>query len=179
MALALRQAWRIGCLSVDLHLTGQNFPAIQDILRYVVDRGDSKVTSRDEVGENFYNRGVMNAVLIAEAIRTAQRLIGRKLVTGEDLRRGLETLEITDARWKEIGLPGFAPLIHMSCIDHKGHGALNLTQWDGNRWINSSNRVEPLRDKVQSLIDRLANDYIAAAPGWSKRTEPCEQAVAK
>ena len=47
---------------------GQNFSAIQDILKYVVDRGKSQVTSEDKIGENLYNRGVMNAVLIAEGI---------------------------------------------------------------------------------------------------------------
>ena len=44
-------------------------------------------------------------MLIAEAIRNAQKITGKKVVTGEDVRRGLETLNITAARWKEIGLP--------------------------------------------------------------------------
>ncbi len=47
-------------------------------------------------------------MLIAEAIRNAQKITGKKVVTGEDVRRGLETLNITEARWKEIGLDGFA-----------------------------------------------------------------------
>ena len=54
--------------------------------------------------ENLYNRGVMNAVLITEAIRAAQRLTDKKQVNGDDVRRGLETLSISDARWKELGL---------------------------------------------------------------------------
>ena len=50
---------------------------------------------KDKVGENFYNRGVLNSVLIAEAIRNAQKLTGKKVITGEEMRRGLETLKIT------------------------------------------------------------------------------------
>ena len=50
---------------------------------------------RRHVGENFYNRGVMNAAVIAEAIRNAQKLTGKKDITGEEMRRGLETLQIT------------------------------------------------------------------------------------
>ena len=37
---------------------GTNYPAIQDILKYVVDKGKSQVASKDKVGENFYNRAV-------------------------------------------------------------------------------------------------------------------------
>ena len=48
----------------------------------VVDKGLSKVGSPDRVGENLYNRGVMNSVLIAEAIATAQRLTGKSVVDG-------------------------------------------------------------------------------------------------
>ena len=63
-----------GYTSLDLNGVGTNYPAIQDILKYVVDKGKSQVPSKDKVGENLYNRAVMNAVLIAEAIRTAQQV---------------------------------------------------------------------------------------------------------
>ena len=69
-----------------------------------MDKGKSQVSPKDKVGENFYNRGVLNSALIAEAIRTAQQLTGKKVVNGEDVRRGLEVLNITAARWKEMGL---------------------------------------------------------------------------
>ena len=77
-----------GYTSLDLNAVGTNFPVIQDILKYVVDKGKSQVTSKDKVGENFYNRAVWNSVLIAEAIRTAQQITGKKNVNGEDVRRG-------------------------------------------------------------------------------------------
>src|SRR4029077_5930263 len=102
-----------GYSSLNFSGVGQNFPAIQDILKYVVDKGKSQVASRDKVGENLYNRGVMNAVLITEAIRAAQRLTDKKQVSGDDVRRGLETLSITDGRWKELGLPEFAAPIQL------------------------------------------------------------------
>ena len=55
----------------------------------MVDKGKSQ-TPKSQVGENLYNRAVMNAVLIAEGIRTAQKLTGKKLIDGADMRRGLE-----------------------------------------------------------------------------------------
>ena len=73
-------------------------------------------STKDKFGENFYNRGVYNSVLIAEAIRNAQKITGKKVVTGEDVRRGFETLNITAARWKELGLPNFAaPISGVNC----------------------------------------------------------------
>ena len=59
-------------------LSAPNYPAIKDIQKYVVDKGKSQIPSKDKVGETLYNRGVMNSVLIAEAIRNAQQLTGKK-----------------------------------------------------------------------------------------------------
>jgi branched-chain amino acid transport system substrate-binding protein len=164
-----------GYSSLDINMVGQNFPAIQDILKYVVDKGKSQVASKDKVGENLYNRGVLNSVLVAEAIRTAQQLTGKKQVTGEDVRRGLETLRITPARWKEIGLAGFAAPINVSCSDHNGHHGIYLAQWDGTKWTKVSNWIEPIKDRVMPLIENAAKEYAAANLGWPKRTEPCDK----
>ena len=74
-----------GYTTLDINGVGQNYPAIQDILKYVVDKGKSQ-TPKDQVGENLYNRAVMNAGLIAEGIRNAQKLTGKKLIDGADMR---------------------------------------------------------------------------------------------
>ena len=68
-----------GYSSLGLNAVGSNFPVMQDIVKYVVDKGKSQITSKDKVGENFYNRAIWNSVLIAEAIRTAQQITGKKV----------------------------------------------------------------------------------------------------
>jgi branched-chain amino acid transport system substrate-binding protein len=98
----------------------------------------------------------MNAVLIAEAISAAQQLTGKKLVSGEDVRRGLETLKISDARWTELGLPGFAAPINLSCRDHNGHNGIYLVEWDRSKWTKASGWIEPIKDKVLPLIESAA-----------------------
>jgi branched-chain amino acid transport system substrate-binding protein len=163
-----------GYSSLNFTRVGKDFPAIQDILKYVVDKGKGQ-SQKDKVGENLYNRGVMNAVLIAEAIRGAQRLTGKKQVSGEDVRRGMETLNITEARWKELGLGNFAAPIHLSCADHNGHNGIFLVEWDGTKWKTASGWIDPLRDKVMPLIDSAANSYVAGNTGWPKRTEACDK----
>ena len=163
-----------GYTTLDINGVGQNYPAIQDILKYVVDKGKSQ-TPKDQVGENLYNRAVMNAVLIAEGIRNAQKLTGKKLIDGADMRRGLELLKISEARWKELGLPGFAEPIHLSCTDHNGHNKVFLVQWDGRKWTEEPGSIEPIHDKVQPLIEQAAEKYVKANAGWPKRTEACDK----
>jgi branched-chain amino acid transport system substrate-binding protein len=164
-----------GYLSLNFNSVGTNYPAIKDIEKFVVDKGKSQ-TPKDKVGENFYNRGVYNAVLVAEAIRNAQKLSGKKVVTGEDVRRGLETVNISAARWKELGLDGFgSPISGVSCTDHNGHQAAYMQQWDGTKWVKISDWISPMKDKVRPLLEAAAKDYVAKNQPWPARTETCDK----
>ncbi len=161
-----------GYLALNFNGLGADYPAIQDIKKYVVDKGKSQV-EKDKFAENFYDRGVYNSVLVAEAIRNAQKITGKKVVDGADVRKGLETLNITEARWKEIGLPNFAAPVHVTCDDHNGHGTAYMQQWDGAKWVKVSDWIEPMKDKVMPLLDSAAADYVKKNTGWPKRSEPC------
>src|SRR5262249_33563792 len=127
------------------------------------------------MGEAFYNRGIMNAAVIAEAVRNAQKITGKKTITGEEMRRGLETLEITDARWKEIGLGGLAAAMKVTCDDHNGHNKAVMAQWDGQKWVKASDWIEPMKDKVNPLLQSAAQDYVTKNQPWPKRTEACDK----
>ena len=96
-----------GFKMLNWHGTGANYPALADIQKMVIDAGKSQ-TPKAEFGQVLYNRGVYNSVLIAEAIAEAQKITGKKVVTGEDVRRGLENLNLDAARFKALGLDGFA-----------------------------------------------------------------------
>ena len=148
---------------------------LPDILKYVVDKGKSQVTSKDKVGENFDNRAIWNSVLIAEAIRTAQQVTGKKNVNGDDVRRGFENLNITAARLKELGLEGFAAPVKLSCADHNGHGGISVVEWDGTKWNTTVPSIQPIKDKVLPLINSTAEEYVKANTGWPKRTEACDK----
>ena len=163
-----------GYLALSFNQTGTNFPLMQDILKHVVDKGKS-LLPKEKVGETLYNRGVVNSIIIAEAIRNAQRISGKAQITGEDMRRGLETLVITAARLKELGAEGFAAPMKVSCQDHNGHNAAFMAQWDGTRYVKASDWIEPLKDKVNPLIEQASKDYVGANSGWPKRSEPCDK----
>lgn len=158
-----------GYLSANFHGTGADYPALQDIKKHVVDKGKSQVKP-ESVGDNFYNRGVMNAVVTAEAIRKAQEITGKKVINGEDMRKGLENLDITADRLKELGLDGFANPMKVTCKDHAGAHAIYLQKWDGKNWIKASDWIEPMRDKVRPKLEAAAEDYVKDKPGWHTQT---------
>jgi branched-chain amino acid transport system substrate-binding protein len=163
-----------GYKALAFHQAGAGFPVIQDIMKHVVDKGLSK-TPKDKVGEMLYNRGVYNSMLIAEAIRNAQKLTGKKVVNGEDVRRGLETLNITEARLKEMGMDGFAAPVKLSCTDHSGHNKVYVAQWDGAKWTKGSDWMAPDTAVVRPLLEAAAKDYAEKNTGWPKRTESCDK----
>lgn len=162
-----------GYLSLNFNAVGKNFAVFKDIEKFVI--GKDSQTKPEQVGENFYNRGVLNAVVIAEAIRNAQKVTGKKDITGDEMRRGLESLQISAARWKEIGLEGFAAPMSVTCEDHNGHNSAYVQQWDGTKWVKISDWIAPMKDKVIPLIDKAAADYVSKNTGWPKRTESCDK----
>jgi branched-chain amino acid transport system substrate-binding protein len=163
-----------GFKELNWHGVGTNYRALQDIQKYVVDKGLSQV-AKEKVGEVLYNHGVYNSMLIAEAIHNAQTLTGKKVVTGEDVRRGLETIDLTPARFRELGLDDFAPPLRLSCADHNGHGPLFVQQWDGAKYAKTGEQVAPMSDAIRPLIEAAGRDYLEKNTGWPKRSEACDR----
>ncbi|MBV9075942.1 MAG: ABC transporter substrate-binding protein [Methylobacteriaceae bacterium] len=163
-----------GFKTLNWHATGADFPALQDILKLVVAKGGSQA-QKEQVGEVLYNRGVYNSMLIAEGIANAQKITGKKVVTGEDVRRGLENLDLSAARLKELGFAGFADPIKLSCTDHNGRKASFIQEWNGTAYVKATQPIEPLLAKVDPLLDAAAKDYTEKNSGWPKRTETCDK----
>lgn len=164
-----------GYKALSFTAAGTNFPVMQDILKHVVDKGLSKVESKDKVGSAIYNRGVYNSMLMVEAIRNAQKITGKKIVNGDDVRRGFESLDLTEARLKEIGMDGFAAPLKLSCSEHSGRNKVFVSEWDGTKYVKGSDWIAPIKDVVDPLIAENAKDYVTKATGWPKRTESCDQ----
>lgn len=159
-----------GYLAANFSGVGVNFPALQDVIKYVVDKGNSKVKSKDLVGDVLYNRGLFNAVIVAEAIRAAQAKSGKKVINGADMRDGLEAFDLSAARMKELGLEGFAAPIKGDCKDHEGSGSIFLQQWDGSDWKKVSEPIAPMSDLVKPLLAAAADKYVADKPEWKTQT---------
>ena len=162
-----------GFKELNWHGVGTNYPVLQDILKHVVDKGRSQA-DKTKVGEVLYNRGVYNSMLIAEGIVNAQKLTGKKAVSGEDVRRGLETINLTPERLKQLGMGDFAGPFKLTCADHNGHQPTFVQEWDGTKWVKVSDMIQPMSERVQPLLQAAAKDYVEKNTGWPKRTEPCD-----
>lgn len=150
----------VGYKGAAFHGAGTDFPLIQEILKGVHDAGKG-AGPREGVGEVLYNRGVIQGVYTTEAIRTAMGKFGDKPLSGEEVRWGLENLDLTEARLSELGLAGFTKPVKVTCEDHETMGPVFVEQWDGNKWNLVSDWIEPMRDVVRPMIEEAAAAYAA------------------
>ncbi|MER2606148.1 MAG: ABC transporter substrate-binding protein [Siculibacillus sp.] len=165
-----------GFLTLNFNGTGSGFPALADIKKHVVDKGTSTLKDTARFAENNYNKGVYNSMLIAEAIRAAQKATGKKVVNATEVRAGLESLNIDTARIKEIGLEGFMSPVKITCDDHSGAHSVYVQQWDGAKWVKASDWIEPMKDKVRPMLMADAKAYADKNAPWPARTEACAAA---
>lgn len=161
-----------GYKSLNFNAVGADMPAMQDIIKLVVEPGKSQ-TEAAKVGENLYNRGVMNAVIMAEAIRTAQEKTGKTVIDSKDMRIGLENLVIDDARLEAIGLKGFMSPMKISCENHSGQTKMYVSEWDGDKWVPATDWFEPMAEKVNPLLKDAAKTYADSNAPWPARAEAC------
>lgn len=158
-----------GYLGANFSGVGTDFPVFDDIQKHVISKGLSQ-SKPEDVGSILYNRGMYNAVLIAEGIAVAQRMTGKKSISGADLRLGLENINLDAARLRELGLDDFAPPLKGSCKDHGGGGPIFMQQWNGEDWERITDYIYPMNDVVQPMLEKAAADYIADKPGWETQT---------
>ena len=158
-----------GYLAANFSGVGTDFAAVQDVIKYVVDKGNSQVKSKDDVGNVLYNRGLFNAVILAEAVRVAQAETGKKVINGEDMRYGLENIDLSEERLVELGLENFTGPIKGNCADHEGAGSIFIQQWDGSDWSRTTDLIEPMNDIVRPLLEEAANEYVSDKPDWQSQ----------
>ncbi|MGY2047435.1 ABC transporter substrate-binding protein [Methylobacterium sp. JK268] len=174
---ALRRAGAAarGLRAITWHGVTDSFPAFDQIDLLAIDAGLSR-TEKDEATGILYARGVYAAVVLAEGVRNALRAGAGERLDGEAVRRGLERVNLDGARWKELGLTGFAAALRLSCADHSGHLAGLVLQWSGAKWVQVSDKIAPLRQRLRPRLDAAASEVVAKGLDgrpWPERPEPC------
>ena len=104
----------------------------------------------------LYNRGLVSAMLEVEAIRTAMSKYGNKPLTGEQVRWGLEHLNVSETRLEALGMKGFIHPLSISCLDHEGGGPVLFEQWDGRKWTIVSEWIPTMRQMIRPKIEAAA-----------------------
>ncbi len=149
-----------GYIAAGFNLPGTSFPVMQDILKHVYKKGKGDLEDNSRVGSIYHTRGVVAGIITAEAIRTAQARYGKgKPITGEQMRWGIENLNIDEKRLKELGASGLMQPLKVSCVDHEGGGAVKFLQWDGRKWNVITDWIESDQSIVRPMIEASAAQY--------------------
>jgi branched-chain amino acid transport system substrate-binding protein len=141
--------------------TPGNFPVLDEIRNKLYATGKGNLKELDRVGNVMYMRGIAATVLMVEAMRVAQNKYGKgKVLSGEQMRWGLENLNVDAARQKALGVFDMFPPIKTSCDDHEGSGAVKVVQWDGKQWISvSKNWITGDKALVRKLLEESSAAY--------------------
>ena len=148
----------IGYRSAAMHGAGTNYKVFQDIVIHNYG-GDKNKAKEAKMGEVLYNRGVLNAAFVVEAIRTAQAKYGKKSLTGEQVRWGFENLNFGSSTMNRLGLAGFTNAVKVSCKDHENGGPIFIQKWDGSKWNMVSNPITPDMSVVRPLMEADAAKF--------------------
>jgi branched-chain amino acid transport system substrate-binding protein len=156
-----------GYYATNFHGVGKDFPLIQRIVDKVYGAMKGNI-SFTRVGTVFYNRGIMYGIHMHEALLTAQKKFGVKVINPEEMRWALEHLDITEERIKEIGAEGLIQPFRTTCEDHEGGGNVFVQQWNGEKWVATGYVIEPMKEYVRNMVEESAAKY-AAEKGLEKR----------
>ena len=148
----------IGYKSSTFNGAGTRWQVHKDILKYIYG-GDLAEAKANKFGEVLYNRALVNAMFGTEAVRTAMKKYGNEVMNGEQVRWGLENLNVTAARLKELGMENMTRPVQVSCADHETGGPVMIQQWDGKKWNMISDWIPPMRDIVRPMIMKASAAY--------------------
>jgi branched-chain amino acid transport system substrate-binding protein len=117
---------------------------------------------KDEVGSVLYIRGAMSAMLAIEGVRAAQEKYGKgKVMTGTQVRWGLENLNLTQAKLDGLGFKGVMRPISTSCQDHMGAAWARVHTWDGAKWQFTSDWLQADKQILNPMVKEASDKYAA------------------
>jgi branched-chain amino acid transport system substrate-binding protein len=153
-----------GYKAITFHGVGSDFPLYDDLKTHVFDKGLA-AGDGSNAGTVLYNRGLLNGIFAVEAALTAQKIHGVAEITPAMMRDGYEAMKMDQARWAELGLPGFTVDIANSCANHGGPGLGAIQQWDAKTqtWSLITDFMGADREVVDALIEEDSAAYAAEA----------------
>ena len=163
-----------GYSALALNTSGQQPKVIQDILKLVHDKGQGS-GPKDEVGQVLYTRGVIISMLSVEAVRRAQERFGKgKVMTGEQVRWGMENLALDQKKLDAMGFTGIMRPLSTSCADHMGSTAARVQTWDGAKWNFTSDFIQADEQILKPMVKAGADKYLADKKMTRRTGEDCQ-----
>jgi branched-chain amino acid transport system substrate-binding protein len=156
------------------HGAEPNAPFIKEILVKVHGKGQG-TGPKEEVGSVLYVRGAMSAMLAVEGVRAAQERFGKgKVMTGEQVRWGLENLNLTQAKLDALGFKGVMRPISTSCQDHMGAAWARIHTWDGTKWQFTSDWYQADEQIIKPMVRAAADKYAAEKKIQRRTPQDCQ-----
>ncbi|MES2283018.1 MAG: ABC transporter substrate-binding protein [Pseudomonadota bacterium] len=163
-----------GYNALTLNTSGTQPKVIQDILKMVHDKGQG-TGPKDEVGSVLYTRGVIIQMLSIEAVRRAQERFGKgKVMTGEQVRWGMENLALDQKRLDALGFTNVMQPLSTSCSDHMGSTAARVQTWNGSKWEFSSGFIAADEAIIKPMIKAGADKYLADKKMTRRTSADCQ-----
>ncbi len=149
-----------GYNAVTIHNTAENDRVHEDLKAEIYGKGQGTAPNVSEVGAMAHTRGMVISMLQVEAIRTAQEKFGvGKVMTPEQVRWGLENLNLTQERLDELGFGKIIRPVQTSCENHLGTDWARIAQWNGSGWDVVSDWYQADPAMVQPLIAEYGEKY--------------------
>ena len=130
---------------------------------------------KEEVGDVLYMRGMMSAMLAVEGVRAAQERYGKgKVMTGEQVRYGLENLDLTQPKLDALGFKGVMRPISTSCKDHMGANWARIHTWNGSKFEWSSDWLKADEQILNPMVKAAADKYAAEKKLTRRDAKDCQ-----
>jgi branched-chain amino acid transport system substrate-binding protein len=157
-----------------LVVTGQTGKALDEV-RKSLHAKNQGTGPESEIGSVLYNRGFVSAALAVEATFRAQSRYGKgKVMTGEQIRWGLENLAIDNKRLGEIGLTGLMRPLSTSCADHEGSREARIHTWDGKKFNLVTDWIAADESIIKPLVKQYSEKYAAEKKLPARTAADCQ-----
>jgi branched-chain amino acid transport system substrate-binding protein len=156
------------------HGAEPNAKVVQDVLKELHAKGQG-TGPKEEVGQVLYMRGLLSAMLGVEGVKRAQERFGKgKVMSGEQVRWGLENLALDQKKLDALGLAGVMRPVSTSCVDHMGSSWARVHTWDGKQWHFTSDWYQADEQIIKPMVKATAEKYAAEKKLTRRTPEDCQ-----
>ncbi|RZL51469.1 MAG: ABC transporter permease, partial [Variovorax sp.] len=148
-----------GYNAITIHNSAAMDTVHAELKKHVYDKGQG-TGAAGSIGSLAHTRGMMISMLQVEGIRVAQERFGKgKTLTPEQVRWGMENLDLNGDRLKALGFGQIMRPVKTSCSNHMGTDWARIVQWNGSKWETKSDWYQADQKHIQPLVQELSAKY--------------------
>jgi len=157
------------------HSAEPNSKVVKDVLAQLHAKGQG-TGPKEEVGQVLYMRGLISSMLAVEGVRKAQERFGKgKVMTGEQVRWGLENLNLDQKTLDAMGFAGVMRPVQTSCLDHMGASYVRVQTWDGSKWVPGTDWYQADDKVLRPMVLSASRKYAEEKKITPRTPEQCKQ----